>query len=128
VILIVYAITIAQGIIASQLPISISPDMVIIGTAGSFLATMGLFWFLYRFSPAQAPGATALLTGAATAAFLFELSKIVFGWYVRSTAGASAIYGTLSGLVFFFLWMYYACAVFVIGAEVAWAFENRART
>jgi membrane protein len=127
VIVIVYAITIAQGIIANRLPISVNPNMVIIGTVGSFLATVALFWFLYRFSPAQTPGGLALLAGAVTAAVLFEVSKIAFGWYVRSTAGTPAIYGTLSGLVFFFLWMYYACVVFLIGAEVAWVFENRRR-
>jgi membrane protein len=125
VIVIVYAITVAQGIISNRLTIGIHPNMVLIGTIGSFFATVALFWFLYRFSPSKRPRGSSLLAGAVTAAILFEISKIAFGWYVRSTAGTSAVYGTLSGLVFFFLWMYYACVVFLIGAEVAWVFENR---
>jgi membrane protein len=125
VIVIVYAITVAQGIIVNRFTIALHPNMFLIGTVGSFCATVALFWYLYRFSPANRPRGIALLVGAIAAAVLFELSKIAFGWYVRSTAGASAIYGTLSGLVFFFLWMYYACVVFLIGAEVAWVFDKR---
>jgi uncharacterized BrkB/YihY/UPF0761 family membrane protein len=30
------------------------------------------------------------------------------------------LYGTLGGLMFFFMWLYYASLVFILGAEVAW--------
>ena len=55
VIVIVYAITVAQGIIANRLTIGIHPNMFLIGTIGSFFATVALFWFLYRFSPSKRP-------------------------------------------------------------------------
>ena len=91
----------------------------------SFTATAGLFWFLYRFSPAKALRWDSLVVGATTGAALFEISKVAFAAYMRSAQGTTALYGALSGLVFFFLWIYYACTVFVLGAEVSWAFEHR---
>jgi membrane protein len=130
VIVIVYFLTLIQSLVLNlpileRLPFSIQPNMFIVGAIGSFLATVALFWFLYRVSPVRSPGGTALLVGAVAASLLFELSKFAFGVYVRSSQGTSALYGTLSGLVFFFLWLYYASVVFVIGAEVGWVFENR---
>ncbi len=93
VIVVVYAVTLAQGIVANRFPIFIHPNTVVIGAIGSFFATVALFWFLYRFSPVSSPGSLAVLVGAVAAACLFEISKIAFGWYVRSTAGTSAVYG-----------------------------------
>jgi membrane protein len=126
VIVIVYGVILVQGIFANRFPASTYPSTFIVGAVGSFLATVALFWFLYRFSPAKSPRNRSLLVGAVTAAALFEVSKIAFGWYVRSTQGTTAVYGTLSGLVFFFLWVYYSCAVFIIGAEVASTFDTQA--
>lgn len=130
VIVLVYFLTLIQSLfvnlpIARRLPISLHPNMVVLGSIGSFAATVALFWLLYRFSPARSPSNIALLVGAVAASGLFEVSKIAFGLYVRSFQGTSALYGTLSGLVFFFLWLYYASVVFVIGAAVGWVFDNR---
>jgi uncharacterized BrkB/YihY/UPF0761 family membrane protein len=44
---------------------------------------------------------------------------------MRYAQGTTALYGTLSGMAFFFLWVYYACVVFVLGAEVSWVFEHK---
>jgi membrane protein len=112
---------------ASQFPTMASyvrPGTVAIVSVLSFGATVGLFWFLYRFSPAKAPGRTSLIVGALTATVLFELSKLAFGWYIGYAHGTAGFYGTLSGFVFFFLWLYYACVVFLLGAEVSWIVEN----
>ena len=107
------------------LPTYMQPATMAIAGTASFIATAALFWFLYRFSPARAPGRESLIVGATTGAVLFEVSKVAFAAYVRYAQGTTALYGTLSGLIFFFLWVYYACIVFVIGAEVSWAFEHR---
>ena len=37
------------------------------------------------------------------------------------------IYGALAGLIFFYLWLYYTSLVFIIGAEVGWAFDRAKR-
>jgi len=105
-------------------PTYIEPTMLLITSVVSFVATAALFCFLYHFAPAKSLKLSSLLTGSLTAAILFELSKTAFGLYMRYAQGTTALYGALSGLVFFFLWVYYACVVFVLGAEVSWAVER----
>jgi len=138
---IVYAITLAQSFLVSlpftkgflsdlqlefpALPHYVHPVTIMITGVATFLTTVGLFWFLYRFSPARALRGESLLVGAITGAALFEVSKLAFAAYMQSVHGTTALYGALSGLVFFFLWIYYACIVFVLGAEVSWVFEHR---
>ncbi len=89
-----------------------------------FLFTMALFYVLYRFSPAQTLGRPALLVGSATGTLLFEFSKWAFTLYVQFAQANVTLYGALGGLIFFFLWLYYACTVFILGAESAWAYEH----
>jgi uncharacterized BrkB/YihY/UPF0761 family membrane protein len=41
--------------------------------------------------------------------------------YAQTT---TAIYGALSALVFFFLWLYYACTIFIVSAEIGWVCDH----
>jgi membrane protein len=89
-----------------------------------FLFTLSIFYILYRFCPAQALGGNSLLIACLTAAGLFEISKWAFAWYVSFAKTYTALYGTLGGLIFFFLWLYYASIVFVLAATLGWVFEH----
>jgi YihY family inner membrane protein len=140
---IVYSLTLIEGV-ARALPLwrslaraleryprfhdLIHPASLLLASVVTFVATVILFWFLYRFSPARHPGNGSLLVGAIAGAALFELSKFAFGWYIASAKSATALYGTLSGIAFFFAWLYYASSVFVFGAEVSWACEQLRKT
>jgi uncharacterized BrkB/YihY/UPF0761 family membrane protein len=61
-----------------------------------------------------------------TATLLFQISKWAFGIYLQYARTTTAIYGTLSALVFFFLWLYYASTIFIFAAEIGWVFERTA--
>ena len=89
-----------------------------------FLFTAALFYTLYRFSPAETLSRKALGVSALTGAALFSLSKSAFTWYVTLARANTLIYGALAGLIFFYLWLYYTSLVFIIGAEVGWAFDR----
>ena len=89
-----------------------------------FLFTAALFYTLYRFSPAETLSRKALGVSALTGAALFSLSKSAFTWYVTLARANTLIYGALAGLIFFYLWLYYTSLVFIIGAEVGWAFDH----
>ena len=89
-----------------------------------FLFTAALFYTLYRFSPAETLSRKALGVSALTGAALFSLSKLAFTWYVTLARANTLIYGALAGLIFFYLWLYYTSLVFIIGAEVGWAFDR----
>jgi len=87
-----------------------SEIMFIIWLVG-LAATFALFLFLYRFSPAETLSRSGLLLASGTATVLFQVSKWAFGIYLQYAKTTSAIYGALSALVFFFLWLHYVCAI-----------------
>lgn len=79
---------------------------------------------LYRFSPVKALRLRSLAVGAGVAVVLFGLAKQGFAWYVQFAQASIVLYGALGGLLFFFVWLYYASVVFVLGAEAGWAYEH----
>jgi membrane protein len=89
-----------------------------------FLAS--LFYSLYRFAPARTLLRRALLIASLSGTFLFELTRRGFAWYVAFAQESPALYGALGGLIFFFLWLYYPAVAFVLGAEIALAYEQAA--
>ena len=93
-----------------------------------FLFTAALFFLLYRFSPTRSLPVPGLLVGSFTGAGLFALSKIAFSVYVSVAQSITVLYGALGGLIFFFLWLFYSSTVFVVGAEVSWAYYHVCRS
>ncbi len=85
-----------------------------------FVAMVALFYVLYRVAPAVALPPEALLIGALSASLLFQVARWGFAWYVSMAQASLGLYGTLGGLMFFFMWLYYASLVFILGAEVGW--------
>lgn len=58
------------------------------------------------------------LVGGAVAAVLLEISKAGFGWYVAAFPTYQTIYGALSVIPIFLVWLYIAWSTVLIGAEV----------
>ncbi len=103
------------------------PGWLVASTLLGFLFTYALFYLLYRFSPARTLQRPALIVASLTGAGLFELSKLAFAWYVKLAQHNIALYGTFGGLLFFFAWIYYACVVLVLSAEVGWCLQQELR-
>jgi membrane protein len=103
-----------------SLAVFFEPALTVLDRALGFVATIVLFYVLYRVPPAVTLPWTALTIGALAATLLFQLARWGFAWYVSIAQGTLVLYGTLGGLMFFFLWLYYASLVFILGAEVAW--------
>jgi membrane protein len=85
----------------------------------------GLILGLYRFSPVKTLRLRSLVVGAGVAVVLFGLAKQGFAWYLHFAQANIPLYGALGAFLFFFLWLYYASVVFVLGAEAGWVFEHR---
>ncbi len=102
----------------------IKPVWIIIGEALGFGFLTTLFYLLYCFSPSKRIGQGALIVGSLSGAILFEISQEVFGWYVLVAQPITTLYGALSGVVFFFVWLYLACVIFVLGAQIGCAYEQ----
>jgi membrane protein len=123
---VVYAINLVDSLLANfWIEKYIHPGIVLIGWIVGFLSTFALFFFLYRCSPSETLSRSALIVASTTATCLFQISKWAFGVYLEYAQTTTAIYGALSALVFFFLWLHYACTIFVFSAEVGWAFDSQ---
>ncbi|MCA9470853.1 MAG: YihY/virulence factor BrkB family protein [Nitrospirales bacterium] len=105
-----------------------SPIWFVVGKAFGFTGLGALFYLFYGFSTPTRLSQPALLIGSLTAAGLFEASKSIFSWYVHLAQILTAFYGVLSGFIFFFLWVYSASVVFILGAEVCWEYERHRNT
>jgi membrane protein len=105
----------------------LKPGWIVATHALVFFFTATLFYTLYRFSPDETISPRALVVAALTGATMFSLSKWAFSWYVALAKANTLIYGALAAIVFYNLWLFYASIVFIIGAEVGWAFDREGR-
>lgn len=82
------------------------------------LATLGcaVFYIVVPNRPVSLP---AGLAGGFLAAILLEILKYGFGLYVGQVPSYQAVYGALSALPIFLIWMYLAWAVILLGAQLA---------
>lgn len=85
------------------------------------------FALLYGLLPGRPVRVRPALAAALVAAALFELLKAGFGAYVRLFPAYETIYGALSVMPLFLVWIYCAWAVVLWGAELAAAWEETAR-
>jgi membrane protein len=103
----------------------LQPGLVALSKVLGVAATALLFYVLYRFPPATTMSAWALMIASVTGTVLFQFAKWGFAWYVVGAQESVELYGALGGLMFLFIWLYYASVVFVLGAEVGWAYDQQ---
>ena len=83
------------------------------------LLSLGAFAALYRFVPNAPVKMSGVWAGAAAAAFLFELAKNGFSFYLANFGRYDLVYGSLGAVVTFLVGLYLSAAVLLFGAEVA---------
>jgi membrane protein len=124
----------ALTLIATLRPLEAAGELL----GGSGLATVGAalgpwvlsaaaFLIVYRFLPNEQVRWRSLLAGTAAAVVMFEVTKGVFFWYLRTLSGYSLVYGPLAGVVVFLVWVYLAALTLLVGGEVIAEMERTAR-
>jgi membrane protein len=103
----------------------LQPGLVALSKVMNVGATGLLFYVLYRFPPVATLSAWALVIASVTGTLLFQCAKWGFAWYVAASQENLDLYGALGGLMFLFAWLYYASVVFIVGAEVGWAYDQQ---
>lgn len=76
------------------------------------------FTFLYVIVPNRTVSWPDACWGGVAAAVLLEVSKAGFVWYLRSFPAYQTIYGALSTVPIFLLWLYVAWCTVLIGAVI----------
>lgn len=101
------------------------PGLIVLGKVIGVIVTLLLFYILYRFPPAVTMSNRALMTASVTGTVMFQFAKWGFAWYVAAAQANIELYGAVGALMFLFLWLYYASAIFIIGAEVGLAYDRQ---
>ena len=97
----------------------------LIGRVLAVTIVFGLFYALYRGLPRHRPSVRTALTAATAAALLFEAARHVFAVLVRHFDPSSLYTGTIAAIVAVVFWTYYGALLFLIGGELAQAYELR---
>lgn len=91
----------------------------------AFGSVWALFLVLYRYAPARRPPWRTVLVAATFTAVVFEITKLVFSWYVTSVADYGSTYGNLATVAVLFIWIHYGSIVFILGGEVGQVYTMR---
>jgi len=84
-----------------------------------FVLTWAAFTLLYYVVPNRAVKPRHALAGGLVAAFVFELMKRSFAFYVAQIPTYTLVYGAFAVIPIFLLWIYFSWVVIVIGALIA---------
>lgn len=82
---------------------------------------------LYTFLPNMRLSWQQVLPGALVAAVSWEAGRRVFSYYLENMAKLEAVYGSISGLIGFLIWVFLSANLFLLGAEVAWVLNQHHR-
>jgi membrane protein len=94
-----------------------------------FFFTFGMCFLIYKIVPNRKIHYKTALQAALFTSLLWEVAKHLFGWYALHAGRFSMVYGSLSTLAVFFLWVYYSSAILLLGGEVSFLLEReRGRT
>jgi membrane protein len=90
----------------------------------SFALISVLFAAIYKILPDVELTWGDVLVGAIATALLFNVGKLLIGFYLAHSATASS-YGAAGALIIVLLWIYYSAQVFLLGAEFTKLYMDR---
>jgi len=82
------------------------------------LTVFGGLTVVYRYLPARHLAWRQALLSALVATALWEPLSLLFGWYLDRFARLNAVYGPISGVMGFYLWLSYTSLIVILAAEV----------
>ncbi|MFN5599965.1 MAG: YihY/virulence factor BrkB family protein [Gemmatimonas sp.] len=99
----------------------------LVGRLLALALVLSLFYALYRGLPRRRPNVHVALVAAITATVLFEAARYGFAKMVSAADPGSLYTGTIAAVVAVVFWTYYSAFLFLIGGEVAQAYDLRRR-
>ncbi len=112
------------GVLEELSPVALSGPRQVMLAITPYLAEVLAFLFLYAAVPNRRVPLAHAFMGALVGALLFELAKRGFGLYVSQVRTYEAVYGALSALPVFLLWIYVSWVVVLTGAEFTQALSG----
>jgi membrane protein len=96
----------------------------VIELGSSFLVITVVFAMIYKIMPRVRIDWRDVWIGAVATSLLFAAGKILIGVYIGSS-GIASTFGAAASLVVMLLWVYYSAQIFLLGAELTWAYAHR---
>jgi len=90
-----------------------------------FFFTFWMCFLIYKIVPNKKIHFKNALQAALFTSVFWEVAKQLFGWYILHLGKFSMVYGSLSAMAIFFLWIYYSSVILILGGEVAFLIEKR---
>uniref|UniRef100_A0A7V4N4M6 YihY/virulence factor BrkB family protein n=1 Tax=Thermodesulfobacterium geofontis TaxID=1295609 RepID=A0A7V4N4M6_9BACT len=84
-----------------------------------------IFFLMYIYFPAKDVSKKDALIGALFSTILWALSSYLYSFYVKYAIGYSKIYGSLSAIPLFLIWLFANWLVFLLGAELVVFLEQK---
>ena len=84
-----------------------------------------IFFLMYIYFPAKDVRKKEALMGALFSTILWTLSSYLYSFYVKYAVGYSKIYGSLSAIPLFLIWLFVNWLVFLLGAELVVFLEQK---
>lgn len=97
-----------------KLPIIMKVFFIIV----PILLAWAAFFIMYYFLPYIDVDVKPALIGSGFTSISWEFSKKIFDWYVSTKAAYKHIYGTMSVIIIFLIWMYVFWLLVLFGAEI----------
>ncbi len=92
-----------------------------------YISMFILLWGIFYYLPAIRVRATAAALGALVGDILWQTAAWGYALYTAKVVTYSKLYGSLSVIPLFMLWLFVSWAVILFGAEVAYVFQFRRR-
>lgn len=83
------------------------------------------FTAIYKIIPPAKISWRHALAGGTSCAFLFEVVKHFFTWYLRHSSPYSIVYGSLETIVILVVWVFYSASVLLFCAELVSVYRRR---
>ena len=114
-----------RALAVNTLPVP--PGFGLGGLPLSLALSTAMFFLAYRYLPHRRIGIGPALAGAILASLLWEIAKQLFRLYIQEVSLYNQIYGPLSVLVAFVMFVYYSAIVFVLSGAFVAALDARRR-
>jgi membrane protein len=96
-----------------------------LGYALPYIVLAIAFTTIYKVIPNTPIAFRHAAAGGASCAFLFEVAKHIFTWYIGRFSQYSLVYGSLEAIIILVLWAYYSSIILLFNAEVVSAYRRR---
>jgi membrane protein len=101
------------------------PAQIVLRYIVPYLMVVVLVTAIYRIIPTLKIRFPLALAGSVVFAFLLEIAKQFFTWYVTNYTRYHVIFGSLETVVILVIWVFYVALIFLFCAEMMSSYERR---